>query len=156
MPGSRVFDADGVKTRECDIVADGVLQTYLLGVYSARRLGMKTTGNACGPLNVQVGDHGLDKKALLKAIHSKLKKSSNLYIADLMRPESAFERESQLQLCSQLGLTEAGTERMRHNLEHEFYPLDRIRFAELMNETRFSTPKQYFKVLGFAGYVVGS
>jgi len=25
-----------------------------------------------------------------------------------------------------------------------------------MNETRFSTPKQYFKVLGFAGYVVGS
>ena len=40
---------------------------------------------------------------------------------------------------------------MRHNLEHEFYPLDRIRFSELMNETRFSTPKQYFKVLGLLG-----
>jgi len=102
-----------------------------------------------------VEDNG-DKKTLLKAIHSKLKKSSNLYIADLMRPETAFERESQLQLCTQLGLTEVGVERMRHNLEHEFYPLDRIRFAELMNETRFSTPKQYFKVLGFTGYVVGS
>ncbi|EWH05574.1 MULTISPECIES: class I SAM-dependent methyltransferase [Pseudoalteromonas] len=102
-----------------------------------------------------VEDNG-DKKALLKAIKSKLKKQGNLFIADLMRPETQFERESQLQLCTQLGLTDAGKERTRHNLEHEFYPLDRIRFSELMNESGFSTPKQYFKVLGFTGYVVGS
>lgn len=100
-----------------------------------------------------VKDNG-DKKALLQAVKSKLKKGAALYLADLMRPETAFERDAQFILCKELGLTDAGVERMRHNFEHEFYALDRMRLAELLSEVGFGTPKLYFKALGFSGYVV--
>ncbi|GAA70042.1 class I SAM-dependent methyltransferase [Pseudoalteromonas sp. BSi20439] len=100
-----------------------------------------------------VEDNG-DKKQILKSIKANLKKGANLYIADLMRPETTFERESQLNTCAQLGLTEAGKTQMGHNLEREFYPLDRMRFSELLNECGFGIPKLYFKALGFSGYVV--
>ena len=51
---SAAFDAEGVATRESALVRDGVLQRYILGSYSARRLGMETTGNAGGVHNLQV------------------------------------------------------------------------------------------------------
>ncbi|MEE2611948.1 MAG: metallopeptidase TldD-related protein, partial [Pseudomonadota bacterium] len=41
--GSAVFDSEGVATTARDIVADGVLEGYILGSYSARRLGLDTT-----------------------------------------------------------------------------------------------------------------
>jgi tRNA (cmo5U34)-methyltransferase len=100
-----------------------------------------------------VQDNG-DKKQLLKAIKATLKKDAHLYIADLMRAETSFEREAQLTTCAQLGLTAAGQTQMGHNLESEFYPLDRMRFSELLNECKFGIPKLYFKALGFSGYVV--
>jgi len=40
---SGCFDDDGVATQARDVVKDGVLQGYFLGVYSARKLGMKST-----------------------------------------------------------------------------------------------------------------
>lgn len=43
---SRPFDGEGVANRRRDIVADGVLQTWLLDLGSARQLGLKTTGHA--------------------------------------------------------------------------------------------------------------
>ena len=46
--GSAAFDGEGVATRERDIVRDGVLTSYVLDSYSARRLGMQTTANAGG------------------------------------------------------------------------------------------------------------
>ena len=46
--GSSSFDAEGVATRERVIVEDGVLKSYVLGSYSARKLGMQTTANAGG------------------------------------------------------------------------------------------------------------
>jgi PmbA protein len=49
---SGYFDDDGVATQPRDVVKDGVLQGYFLGVYSARKLGMKTTGNAGGNHNL--------------------------------------------------------------------------------------------------------
>lgn len=52
--GSAVFDDDGVATREREIVSAGVLQGYVLSTYSARRLGMETTGNAGGVHNLRV------------------------------------------------------------------------------------------------------
>jgi PmbA protein len=52
--GSAPFDAEGVRTRARDIVADGVIQSYILDSYSARRLGLKTTGNAGGARNLMV------------------------------------------------------------------------------------------------------
>ncbi len=44
--GSRPFDAEGVGVRRKDVVETGVLRSYLLDAYSARKLGGKSTGNA--------------------------------------------------------------------------------------------------------------
>ncbi|HCX32571.1 MAG TPA: metalloprotease PmbA [Rhodocyclaceae bacterium] len=59
---SSPFDDDGVATRDREVIRDGVLEGYFLGVYSARKLGLKTTGNAggCHNLIVQPGAHDLD------------------------------------------------------------------------------------------------
>ena len=51
---SAAFDAEGVATRESALVAGGVLQHYVLGSYSARKLGLQTTANAGGVHNLQV------------------------------------------------------------------------------------------------------
>lgn len=51
---SSAFDGDGVATRNSALVTDGVLQRYVLGAYSARKLGLQTTGNAGGVYNLQV------------------------------------------------------------------------------------------------------
>jgi PmbA protein len=51
---SSPFDDDGVATRDRTVVADGVLQGYFLSTYTARKLGMKTTGNAGGSHNLLV------------------------------------------------------------------------------------------------------
>jgi PmbA protein len=51
---SGAYDADGVATRESDLVRDGVLQRYVLGTYSARKLGLQTTGNAGGVGNLDI------------------------------------------------------------------------------------------------------
>ena len=49
---SSYFDAEGVQTRSRSIIESGVLKGYLLSSYSARRLGMETTGNAGGHHNL--------------------------------------------------------------------------------------------------------
>ncbi|MES2323186.1 MAG: metalloprotease PmbA [Pseudomonadota bacterium] len=50
--GSAPFDEEGVRTLRRDVVKDGVVQGYFLSSYSARKLGMKTTGNAGGSHNL--------------------------------------------------------------------------------------------------------
>ena len=50
--GSAPFDEEGVRTRQRDVVKDGVVQGYFLSSYSARKLGMQTTGNAGGSHNL--------------------------------------------------------------------------------------------------------
>lgn len=50
--GSAAFDSEGVATRERCIVGSGVLDGYVLSSYSARRLGLETTGNAGGVRNL--------------------------------------------------------------------------------------------------------
>jgi PmbA protein len=49
---SSPFDAEGVATRDRELVRAGVLQGYVLGSYSARKLGLHTTGNAGGIHNL--------------------------------------------------------------------------------------------------------
>lgn len=63
---SSAFDAEGVVTKDRDVIKDGVLQAYFLGSYSARKLGMQTTGNAGGNHNLIVPDTGQDFAGLLK------------------------------------------------------------------------------------------
>jgi PmbA protein len=52
--GSAPFDNEGVATAPRDVVTQGVLRGYFLGSYSARKLGMPTTGNAGGAHNLVV------------------------------------------------------------------------------------------------------
>jgi PmbA protein len=66
--GSAPFDGEGVATRERELVIDGVLDGYLLDSYSARKLGLVTTGNAGGVHNLVVQGHMLDPKTLLRKL----------------------------------------------------------------------------------------
>jgi PmbA protein len=59
---SSPFDSEGVATHARDLVKDGVLQGYVLSSYSARKLGLQTTGNAGGVHNLFIQDtqHSFD------------------------------------------------------------------------------------------------
>jgi PmbA protein len=63
---STPFDEEGVATRERPIVRDGVLEGYFLGSYSARKLGMQSTGNAGGHHNLYVRSDGPDFRGMLR------------------------------------------------------------------------------------------
>jgi len=77
--GSAPFDDEGVATRDRELVADGVLTGYILSSYSARKLGLKTTGNAGGAHNLLVAPNlagGMD--ALLSRL------GTGLLVTELM------------------------------------------------------------------------
>ncbi len=63
---SAAFDEEGVATRERPIVRAGVVEGYFLGSYSARKLGMQTTGNAGGHHNLVVAPGPLDFRGMLR------------------------------------------------------------------------------------------
>lgn len=63
--GSAAYDSEGVATRRRTLVENGVLGGYVLSSYSARRLGMQTTGNAGGVRNLIVAPNGGSLEALL-------------------------------------------------------------------------------------------
>jgi PmbA protein len=79
---SSAFDAEGVATLDREIITDGRLATYLLTSYSARKLGMKTTGHAGGIHNWQLGmkdaGQGGDFDAMLKTL------GTGLLVTELM------------------------------------------------------------------------
>lgn len=75
---SGAFDEEGVATQARDIVRDGVVQGYFLASYSARKLGMQSTGNAGGNHNLIMQDTGEDFAALLK------KMGRGLLVTELM------------------------------------------------------------------------
>jgi PmbA protein len=65
---STPFDEEGVATRERPIVRGGVVEGYFLGSYSARKLGMKSTGSAGGHHNLVVESRGPDFEGMLKTM----------------------------------------------------------------------------------------
>ena len=65
---SAPFDNEGVATTPRTLVKDGVLQAYVLSSYSARKLGMQSTGNAGGNHNLIVSHGDLDFNAMLKTM----------------------------------------------------------------------------------------
>ncbi|MGH8176051.1 MAG: metalloprotease PmbA [Steroidobacter sp.] len=64
--GSSPFDSEGVATRDRELIDRGVLTGYVLSTYSARKLGLKTTGNAGGVHNLIVANGPDDFDALLR------------------------------------------------------------------------------------------
>ena len=80
--GSSPFDDEGVVTRERDVVSAGVVQGYFLSTYSARKLGMKTTGHAGGSQNLALTSRltqpGDDLAAMLKKL------DRGLFVIELM------------------------------------------------------------------------
>lgn len=75
---SSYFDDDGVATRPRVVVDAGVLQGYFLGVYSARKLGLATTGNAGGTHNLILEPGKDDLRGLLRRM------GRGLFVTDLM------------------------------------------------------------------------
>ena len=65
---SSPFDNEGVATKKRTLVENGVLQGYVMGSYSARKLGLQTTGNAGGNHNLIVQSGDLDFAGLLKTM----------------------------------------------------------------------------------------
>ncbi len=70
--GSAPFDNEGVATAARDLVAGGILQGYVLDSYSARKLGLETTGNAGGVHNLTIEPSGPDLEGLLAEMGSGL------------------------------------------------------------------------------------
>lgn len=75
---STPFDSEGVRTERRDIVKDGVLQQWLLTNYSARKLGLTSTGHAGGIHNWRINGRGLGFDALLKEM------GTGLVVTELM------------------------------------------------------------------------
>jgi len=77
---SSAFDSEGVVTQDREIITNGALQTYLLTSYSARKLGLTTTGHAGGIHNwmVEAKGHRSDFDAMLKAL------GTGLLVTELM------------------------------------------------------------------------
>ncbi|MEQ1974289.1 metalloprotease PmbA [Xenorhabdus sp. SGI240] len=75
---STPFDSEGVRTIPRDIVKEGVLQTWLLTSYSARKLGMVNTGHAGGIHNWRIAGQGLDFTGLLREM------GTGLIVTELM------------------------------------------------------------------------
>jgi PmbA protein len=72
------FDSEGVATFENPLVENGILTRYILGSYSARRLGMTTTANAGGVHNLRVSCGPTDRAGLVGGI------SRGLLVTELM------------------------------------------------------------------------
>lgn len=80
--GSSPFDEEGVKTSRRDVVKDGVVQGYFLSTYSARKLGMQTTGNAGGSHNLVMSSSLTQASDNFKAMLKKL--DTGLLVTELM------------------------------------------------------------------------
>ncbi|MDP9140580.1 MAG: metallopeptidase TldD-related protein, partial [Pseudomonadota bacterium] len=94
--GSAAYDGEGVATTDRRLVSNGVLQGWLLGSYSARKLGMQTTGNAGGVFNLFVQPGSDDFDALLKRmdrgllVTELLGQGVNLVTGDYSRGAAGF------------------------------------------------------------------
>ncbi len=80
--GSSVFDEEGVKTQARQVIRDGLVEGYFLSSYSARKLGMQTTGNAGGSHNLVMTSKLTQTKDDLDAMLKKL--GTGLFVIELM------------------------------------------------------------------------
>ena len=80
--GSAPFDDEGVRTQKRKVLSAGKVQGYFLSTYSARKLGMRTTGNAGGSHNLVLSSRltqpGDDLNAMLRKL------GRGLFVTELM------------------------------------------------------------------------
>ena len=76
--GSTYFDSEGVATQPRFVIKNGVVEGYFLSSYSARKLGMQTTGNAGGAHNLHLNHTHASQAELLKEM------GSGLLVTELM------------------------------------------------------------------------
>jgi PmbA protein len=84
--GSRPFDGEGLPTRRLEIIRDGVLRSYLLDTYSARKLGLASTHHAArdgagvtvSTTNLMLLPGTADPRDLIRSV------SSGLYVTELI------------------------------------------------------------------------
>ncbi|MCI0734644.1 MAG: metalloprotease PmbA [Methylococcaceae bacterium] len=94
--GSANYDSEGVRCRARDIVKQGILKGYVLSTYSARKLGMDTTGNAGGVHNLTVEPTRGDQEELLREmgqgllIHELMGQGVNPVTGDYSRGAAGF------------------------------------------------------------------
>ena len=80
--GSSPFDEEGVKTQAREVVSAGVLQGYFLSSYTARKLGMQTTGNAGGSHNLVLRSSQTKRKDDFEAMLRKM--GTGLLVTELI------------------------------------------------------------------------
>ncbi|MDI9333269.1 MAG: metalloprotease PmbA [Cytophagales bacterium] len=80
--GSSPFDEEGVQTQKRPIVTSGVVEGYFLSSYSARKLGMKSTGNAGGSHNLTLTSTQTKAVDDLEVMLKKL--GTGLFVTELM------------------------------------------------------------------------
>ncbi|GAA4016927.1 metalloprotease PmbA [Actimicrobium antarcticum] len=80
--GSAPFDDEGCRTVQRDVVVDGIVQGYFLSTYSARKLGMPSTGNAGGSHNLTMTSTQTRPSDNFKAMLKKL--GTGLLVTELM------------------------------------------------------------------------
>lgn len=80
--GSAPFDNEGVKTVRRDVVSQGIVEGYFLSSYSARKLGMPTTGNAGGSHNLSLHSSLTKNNDNLKAMLKKM--GTGFFVTELI------------------------------------------------------------------------
>ena len=80
--GSAPFDDEGVRTVKRQVVQGGVVQSYFLSTYSARKLGLRTTGHAGGSHNLSMTSRRTKRGDTLAAMIARLHRG--LLITELM------------------------------------------------------------------------
>lgn len=108
------FDHEGVATVDSDLVRDGVLERYLLSSYSARRLGLESTGNAGGVHNLEVSTNAAGLHEMVRGMGTGLVvtelmgQGANLLTGDYSRGAAGFWVENGHIVHPVDGLTIAG------------------------------------------------
>lgn len=94
--GSCPFDNEGVRVAPREVVKDGIVQGYFLSTYSARKLGMQSTGNAGGSHNLLMQPGELDLPQLLEKmgtgllVTEMLGQGANMVTGDYSRGAAGF------------------------------------------------------------------
>jgi PmbA protein len=78
--GSRPFDSEGVRARRNIVLERGILRSYLLSSYQARKLGLRTTGNAGGISNFYIEPGSSDPREITAGVRQ------GLYLTALFGP----------------------------------------------------------------------